>query len=630
MIEQLKIIISAEIDNLRSSVREAREEISSLSRTSGMSSKEIDSAVQSIGNKTSAAMKTMGVAVAGGATALLGLSAATEEYRTGQAKLQTAFEAVGSSVETAKNTYNDLYRVLGDSDVAVEASGHLAQLTTDQKSLSEWTDICQGVYATFGDSLPIESLTEAANETAKTGSLTGALADALNWAGINEEQFQEKLDACNTEAEREALIRETLNGTYQEAAQIYEANNKATLEQNEAQAKLQETTAALGEAMTPFLTTITELGTQLLTAVAPAIQDFATNYGPQLKEVLTVVAELVGKILGFVAEHWGILVGMAAVIGGIAAAVGIYNAVAAVKAAMDAAQVSTIWALVSAYAAQAVAVIAAIAPYVLIVAAIAAVIAIIVLCIKHWDEITKFIGECWTKIKEWTANAVDAIGKKFTEMKEAISNKVNEIKETVSQKFNEFKTNAVNRITELKTATINKFTELKNGAIQKATEVLNGVSEKFGAIKEKISSYINGARDAVKSAIDKMKSFFKFEWSLPKIKLPHFSISGKFSLNPPSIPHFSVDWYKLGGVFDKPTLFNYSGGIGGLGEDGAEAIVPLEKNTQWIDKLAAKLSSKQGTTPIILQVDGKTFARVSVDSINQLTRQTGNFPLKMA
>ena len=80
--------------------------------------------------------------------------------------------------------------------------------------MSQWTDIAAGVWATFGDSLPIEGLTEASNETAKTGKLTGVLADALNWAGISEDDFQSSLDGCNSEQERAALITDTLNGLY--------------------------------------------------------------------------------------------------------------------------------------------------------------------------------------------------------------------------------------------------------------------------------------------------------------------------------------------------------------------------------------------------------------------------------
>ena len=99
---------------------------------------------------------------------------------------------------------------------------------------------------------------------------------------------------------------------------------------------------------------------------------------------------------------------------------------------------------------------------------------------------------------------------------------------------------------------------------------------------------------------------------------------------PPKVPKFSISWHEFGGVFDAPALFGFGGGLHGLGENGAEAIVPLEKNTKWLDRLATMLNEKQGgSRPIILQVDGKTFAQVSVDSINALTRQTGSLPLKL-
>ena len=150
-------------------------------------------------------------------------------------------------------------------------------------------------------------------------------------------------------------------------------------------------------------------------------------------------------------------------------------------------------------------------------------------------------------------------------------------------------------------------------------------------IKEKFDSILSAASNIVKKAIDKIKSYFKFEWSLPRIKLPHFSISGSFSLSPPRVPHFSVSWYKLGGVFDSPTLFPYgNGSVGGLGENGAEAVVPLEKNTQWLDKIASMLIEKQGgNQPIYLMVDGKVFGEIACESINDLTRMRGSIPLTL-
>lgn len=134
----------------------------------------------------------------------------TREYRTEMGKLDTAFVTNGHSTDAAKKTYQDLQAVLGDTDVSVEAANHLAVMTDNEKDLQTWTDICTGVFTTFGDSLPIEGLTEAANETAKVGEVTGPLADALNWAGISEDAFNEKLAKCSTEQERQKLISNRL------------------------------------------------------------------------------------------------------------------------------------------------------------------------------------------------------------------------------------------------------------------------------------------------------------------------------------------------------------------------------------------------------------------------------------
>ena len=174
MNEELKIIISAEVAKMKQGLEEAKSKISNFKDEVKKASANVQDNFSKLGTSISTGLKTVGTTVAAAGAALLALGASSAEYRNEQAKLTTAFEVAGSSAEVAKDTYNDLYRVLGDGGQATEAAGHLAKLTTEEKALSEWTNICQGVYATFGDSLPIESLTEAANETAKTGELTGA------------------------------------------------------------------------------------------------------------------------------------------------------------------------------------------------------------------------------------------------------------------------------------------------------------------------------------------------------------------------------------------------------------------------------------------------------------------------
>lgn len=115
-------------------------------------------------------------------SSIANLAGETREYREDMAKLKTGFEEGGFSAEQATKVYKDFYAVLGEEDRSVEAVNHLAKLVDTQADLEKWTTICTGVWGTFGDSLPIEGLTEAANETAKTGELTGVLTDAINWA----------------------------------------------------------------------------------------------------------------------------------------------------------------------------------------------------------------------------------------------------------------------------------------------------------------------------------------------------------------------------------------------------------------------------------------------------------------
>ena len=649
MNEQLKIIISAEVDKLKSGVQDAKKEVGNFKQQVQEASKNIDVNFKKVGEGIKNAAKKIAVGVASAGTALLALGASTKDYRAEQAKLNSAFETAGASADTAKQVYNDLYRVLGESDVSVEAANHLAQLTTSQKDLSEWTTICQGIYATFGDSLPIEGLTEAANETAKTASVTGSLADALNWAGISEDDFNAQLAACNSEAEREQLIRETLIGTYDKAAAAYEKNAAEVLKQNEAQAKLQDSLAKLGAVVAPIVTIFTQFATEALAVVVPYIQQLAEQYGPQLKEVLQGIGEFIKPIGEFLMAHLPAVATIAGIIMGIAAAYQVLSAAKTAYTTITRIATAVQTAFTAAQTAFAAANIAALAPILAVVAAIAAVVAIIVVCIKHWDKIKEAVSKAWDFIKEKTKAAVDAVVKFFTGMKDSILNKAEEIKsavaekfeaiknaisekvqaakESVVNKFNEIKTGISQKIQSAKTAAVEGFSNMKSGVIEKVTGIVSGVKTKFGEIKSGITEKIEGARDAVKNAIEKIKGFFDFKWELPKIKLPHFSISGKFSLNPPQIPKFSVSWYKLGGVFDSPTLFPYGGSIGGLGEDGAEAVVPLEKNTQWLDRIAEKLASKQSSTPVILQVDGKTWAKTTIKTVNELTKQTGSLGL---
>lgn len=236
---------------------------------------------------------TGAAAAAGGA--LLALEASTEEYRIAQGKLNTAFEAAGYSTETAKKAYTDFYKILGDTDTATEASQLLAKLSDSQEDLSTWTRLSAGVFGTFGDSLPIEGLIESSNETAKVGQVTGVLADALNWAGINEDDFNEKLAACTDESERNRLIMETLSGTYDDAADAFYRNNEALVESRENQAALDESLAKVGEAVTTVKNAFLEQFSPVISIAAEKVSSFVSNIDAE--QVVNKVQQIIDKFI---------------------------------------------------------------------------------------------------------------------------------------------------------------------------------------------------------------------------------------------------------------------------------------------------------------------------------------------
>ena len=276
-------------------------------------------------------------------TAIIGLEEATREYRTEMGKLETAFNQSGYSTEAAKETYAELQSILGETDQAVEAANHIAKLAKNEEDLAKWTEIATGIYATFGASLPIEGLTEAANETMRVGQVTGPLADALNWAAAEgmdfgvtlkenisftkksakelknmtqaqkdeyearkeqyeaieeynkrvteaisaEDKFNIALENCTDEQERQALITETLTKLYSSSAKQYKKTNAEVIRANEANEKWNATLAELGEIAAPVATDIKELGAAFLEDMAEPMEDIANFVRTKLLPALT-------------------------------------------------------------------------------------------------------------------------------------------------------------------------------------------------------------------------------------------------------------------------------------------------------------------------------------------------------
>ena len=243
-----------------------------------------------------------GAAVSGLAAAFVALDGATEEYRIAQGKLNAGFQAAGFEAETARKSYRNFYAILGDTDTATEASQLLANMAKDEEEVTKWARIAAGVHGTFGDSLPIEGLVESANETARTGQITGVFADAINWATKEGEHFGVALKAdtkankdwnkavaaassaedyfnlalqdCSDESARQKLIVDTLSASYDTAATSFYKNNQQVINARRNHATLDETLAKVGDTSSKVKNQLWEL--------AGAAEDGSRRVGARL------------------------------------------------------------------------------------------------------------------------------------------------------------------------------------------------------------------------------------------------------------------------------------------------------------------------------------------------------------
>lgn len=425
--------------------------------------------------------------------------------------------------------------------------------------------------------------------------------------------------------------------------------------------------------------------------------DIAVQAVKKLADVVQGLADKVPGVIQWFNEYKGVLAGVAAVIGIVTTAYGLFNAVQAIKSAMNAAEVTSLGALVAAKWADVAATAAMLAPYIAIVAAIAAVAAGVIYCYNHFETFRNIVNG----VAEWiqtnlvaafeflrpyieaiisaVGDLVSAIGDRLMQAFTWIVTKITEvynssspivqaiktlftthfenIKTVITTVFNVIKTvvstvltvirqiiqtitaaingdwsgvwngiksifstiwnaiksivttvingvksvisNTLNAIKSVVSSVLNSiksvFSSAWNGIKSTVSSVINGVKSTISSglnaakstvtnvlnsIKNAFSNILNGAKNVVSNVINKIKGFFNFSWSLPKLKLPHVTISGKFSLTPPSVPKFGISWYKKAMdepyMFTKPTLFDVNPATGtakGAGEAGDEVMI---------------------------------------------------------
>lgn len=259
------------------------------------------------------------------AQAIYGLADSTREFRQDQATLETAFDRAGFTAEQATDTWTDLYALFGEDDRAVEAANNISRIADSQEELDQWTRITAGVWGTYQDALPVENLAEAAAETANTGTVTGGLADALNWSTeaaamfadymggdvvTAEDAFNAALAECSDEGERAALITETLTALYGESADAYYDSAGSLIEANKAQAEYDKNLADIGERIEPVTTAVKSGFAGMLDAALDLfagadVEGFADGISDAFGRVTDVIMPIVQRVLPPLASLFG-------------------------------------------------------------------------------------------------------------------------------------------------------------------------------------------------------------------------------------------------------------------------------------------------------------------------------------
>lgn len=512
-------------DDLKSVSREAEASKTGLYQF-GQTIQDNSDKLAKAGKGLETAGKTITGAVGGAATALVGLASSQEENIEQTHQLDAAWKDAGGTSEQARNSYTLFYKLLGEEDTATEAAQNLSRLTTNQQELDKWNNIAAGSFSKFGDALPLENLVEASQETAHTGTVTGGLADALNWATASNEQwsaalsgnqaaqqafndaigqgatkedaFNAALAACGSEQERSSLITQTLDGLYGEIGQTYQDNNKTMLDSREQQAQFNQKLTEAGEAAMPVKEKVLELGTTLLEKVTPALEsvsDWFQQLSPEQQDLVTNIAlgtlafgglaTGAGKVLQAGSEIDGTIKTVSETFGGLKGAIGAVGGGWTSFTGLIAAN-----------------------PILLGVAAVAAAVAGLTWFFTQtetgkqmWSDFTGWISEKWQGVQDFFAG----VPVFWQGIWDGITGKAEEVKNDLGEKFDGIKEGASNAWENMKTNASDAWGNLQSAA-----------SDKFGSIKDSIQNDMQTGLEVGSSSSKALQAAMNGDWSTAK------------------------------------------------------------------------------------------------------------------
>ena len=516
-------------------------------------------------------------AIAGAAkdaiTGIYGLAESTREFRQDMGTLETAFDRAGFSADTATETWKGLYSVFGEDDRAVEAANNIARMADSQEELDEWVRITTGVWGTYQDALPVEGLAEAAGETAKVGKVTGVMADALNWSSEAaellaeymgddvtnaEDAFNVALSECSDEAERQALITDTLTVLYGEAADKYEETAGTLMDANAANADYTQTLAEMGERIEPVTTAVQQGFTKILnkimeligetdfTAIAEQVGDLTDKAITLAEDGIAWLKDNMDWLIPVVSGLTAAFVAYKVISLGVAAAEAIKTAVLDTGATVVNAATIATWALNGAIAFLT-------SPITIAVAAIAGLVAAGVWLYNNWDTAKEHliafgnkVSEIWNSIAGWITGAIETISQYFPVFGAFLDGVWQSIQDVVGN-IKAIFGGVIDFISNI-------FAGNWGAAWQNIVDIFGNI---FGMIMNIAKAPINGVISIVNKAINAINSigFDVPDW-VPLI-------GGKgFHINIPNIPLLAT-----GGFTNGPSI---------AGEAGTEAVISFD------------------------------------------------------
>lgn len=450
---------------------------------------------------------------------LLDLSEATEEYRTMQAKLEGSSNSFGYSLDFTKSKYEEFYKYLGDDQMATNAVTNLLGIGTSTDSLSKIAEGATAAWATYGDSIPIESLTESINETITCGKVTGTFADTINWckdANVNlksaldgnktaqkaytkalkegesvEDAFNAALEKVTDEQERADIVARFLNDTYGDTKTTFDEVNESILDTNESELELKDTQADLGDTMSPVNNALTDMKNKALQAITPLVKKLAQGFMDLYNWIQKnpTAMKIITAIVVSLAAAFTVLAGALAI-------QGIINGVSKAMAFLNTTMLAN--------------------PIVLIVAAIAALVAGFIYLWNNCEGFRNFFIEMWEKIKQafqsfvdWISPAIETIKGFFTSLWE----KIKEIWSSISASLQPL----VNSISGAFQECWELIKVIWNYVEPYFTKIWENIKRVFSVVQTVLSTYFKNAWDAIKLVWSVVVSYFKTIWENIKI-----------------------------------------------------------------------------------------------------------------